>query len=643
VFGLPFCAYGKPFSSYVNFIVNRGRRGTLCFLLSGVFTIFFQCRCNASSCGGSAEGFNWVPKSTFYRHAKTQLNNTLRPAANSLGAYVERDGPSERLVDDQRQQQLASPDDDVSVQAAPNRDRNEGRQDHEAPVPRGTDIFLWDIFRSWEEPLIADEMNPPDPVGLSVDHETRRVLLGELLLTYFEWMCVHKPTDESAKAVHGMLSLIIPPNTSNLPEWAELHYLLKVVYEQVAVEVDLCPNDHIAFVDATHPKMLAAGYRHAHRQFCPHPGCGAARYITVDGVKRAAKRGYYYPLDSYLTNLFRDTDTVKFREHSCPLDVQAFPPGHVRHSKGFHDKVIKNPHLQDEGRNQGLIAMADGIPLFRSIKVSKGVNVGAIRQANQPDYISKMFGKIHLSFLYPGEFWVYDDTTKKPKRIKAKPKNLGPMQQLLVDDLLHWYDGKMVTDYSKPVHDPQHHFCLRAILLYWCGDYPGLGEATNFVHEGYNACHWCKIKGNHSAGLSRMVYKDYRRYCDMDDALRQDMRWGSVEERPPPQPRTHAQSVQEGKEADVDPTVRKTTGINGSCPLHLLVKFDVIRDVVPDLMHIIVNFFKHWIPVLAGERAPKRSKTFQKPRPPEPKHHEKNFWSKVRNAYVAKTARRYVH
>jgi hypothetical protein len=29
-------------------------------------------------------------------------------------------------------------------------------------------------------------------------------------------------------------------------------------------------------------------------------------------------------------------------------------------SKGFYDKVSNNPHLRDEVRNQGLIAMADG-------------------------------------------------------------------------------------------------------------------------------------------------------------------------------------------------------------------------------------------------------------------------------------------
>ena len=610
----------------------------LVFVFVLLTIVFFQCRCNARSCGGSDQGFAWVHRSTFYRHAKAQLTGILRPAVHSLGEYLEQSRDSAALVDEERLGGQTPPhacqDDDDEHQAD---DSNEGPGNIDVPRQNAQDIFQWDVFRSWEEPLVPEDVHHEEP---SDGVEIRKVLLGELLLTYFEWMCVHKPTDASAKAVHGMLSLIVPPNTTNLPAWKDLHHLLKIVYENVAVEVDLCPNDHIAFVDATHPKLLAAGYKHAHRQFCPHPGCGAARYIIVDGVKRAVKRGYYYPLDSYMTNLFRDTDTETYRDHSREAGEHIFPPGHVRHSKGFYEKVKNNPHLRGETRNQGLIAMADGIPLFRSIRTSKGVNVGAIRQANQPDYISKMFGKIHLSFLYPGEFWVFDEITKKPKRLKAKPKNLGPMQQLLVDDLLHWYDGKIVTDYSKLPDDPQYRFCLRAILLLWCGDYPGLGEATNFVHAcGYNACHWCKMKGEHSAGLSRTMYKEYRRYCDHNDALRQDMRWGFVETRSAPPPRTHEETVQQGIDADFDfdELIRKLTGVNGSCPLSQLPMFNLIRDVVPDLMHIIVNFFKHWIPLLKGERGPKHSKKFVRPKEPVPKHEKTQFWSKKKDKYVDKT------
>ena len=86
-----------------------------------------------------------------------------------------------------------------------------------------------------------------------------------------------------------------------------------------------------------------------------------------------------------------------------------------------------------------------------------------------------------------------------------------PLMVVLVDDLLHWYDGKMVEDHTRSPDDPDRNFLLRVVLLFWCGDYPGLGEVTNFSHAGYNQCHWCTDRGCHSKGLSRMVYGGYRR------------------------------------------------------------------------------------------------------------------------------------
>jgi hypothetical protein len=61
--------------------------------------------------------------------------------------------------------------------------------------------------------------------------------------------------------------------------------------------------------------------------------------------------------------------------------------------------------------------------------------------------------------------------------------------------------------------DPARNAFIRCILLYWCGDYPGLGEVANFSHSAMSgcACHWCKAKGEYSKGLHRQVYAEYRR------------------------------------------------------------------------------------------------------------------------------------
>ena len=459
-------------------------------------------RCYCSQCKKKRSP-QWVGKSTIYRHARRDFNALLEAHADAAEDVApEPHAPEEAAIDNEREGDLED-DPDMPDLVPPGSDteemgdsEDEDMEDTETPI--APDFFSLPQFDRWGDDLSSED---------------RKVLVGELLLTFFEWMCVHKPTNECSRAVHAMLSLLVPPTATNMPEWSDVLSLLDLVYKNVVLEVHLCPNDHIAFVDATHPKLIEAGYMHAHRTFCPYPGCGAARYKPADdsGRKVPVKKGYYFPIDQWVCSIFRDGHTKAHRQHT----VGEFPPGHVRRSRGFYEKVTANSHMNKEPRNQAFIGMADGIPLFRSRRTSGslGVVVGALRQANQPDHISKMFGKVHLSFLYPCEYWVEDNKTKAQKLKKAKPGNLSPLILMLVDDLLHWYDGKIVTDFGMEIGDPARDAFIRCILLFWCGDYPGLGESTNFSHSAMSAhaCHWCNVLGDHSVGLSRQVYAGYRR------------------------------------------------------------------------------------------------------------------------------------
>ena len=293
-------------------------------------------------------------------------------------------------------------------------------------------------------------------------------LIGELLLYYFEWMASNNVKDACAQGVHGLLSSILPPG-SIFPAWATLKRLLVQVHSNNVQKVDMCPNDHIAFVDMTHPSLLH--YKHAHRTKCPHPGCGAERYLTdTTGKTVTAKVGFYFPLDPFLLDMFKDPDMEEHLHHN----MGEFPPGHTRRSRGFFEKVLNNPHINCESRNQSLIGMVDGIPLFRN-KDSRGVVPIALRQANQPDSKSKKFQHIHLAGLFPCDFWVICKDTGLLKREKHKPANLGALLVLLTQDLLYWYEGKTAVDYNLIEGDPGRIFLLRAVLLFWCGDYPGLG------------------------------------------------------------------------------------------------------------------------------------------------------------------------
>jgi len=87
------------------------------------------------------------------------------------------------------------------------------------------------------------------------------------------------------------------------------------------------------------------------------------------------------------------------------------------------------------------------------------------------------------------------------------------VQHAVTDDLLFLEDGVETEDFSKHVDDPARWFLLMVALLYWCGDYPGQGEASGFSHHasGGRACHWCEVQGKKSTAINRQKYADYYR------------------------------------------------------------------------------------------------------------------------------------
>jgi len=109
----------------------------------------------------------------------------------------------------------------------------------------------------------------------------------------------------------------------------------------------------------------------------------------------------------------------------------------------------------------------------------------------------------------------------------------------------------------------------------------------------------------------------------MNCPLRYDSRFGFIERSGPPSARTHDAAVAEGAKSDAYTGAaahhpRLASGINGSTPFaHLSgAKFNIIRDLNGDMMHIIVNFFLHFLPLMSGLRRPSQSTRFNKPTSP---------------------------
>jgi hypothetical protein len=163
---------------------------------------------------------------------------------------------------------------------------------------------------------------------------------------------------------------------------------------------------------------------------------------------------------------------------------------------------------------------------------------------------------------------------------------------VLLDEML-WgeTEGFRTVDHSKALGDPDRVFWLKVILLFWVADYPGLAKVANMKHAGAYGCHWCEgFFYAHSRGHNVCIHN--RRNLRANHPYRTDARWGSDELRAPTPLRTavkvEAQSreisnMEEGPEKERKQTA---TGINGLCLFVLLSLFDIIWDMLPDMMHI---------------------------------------------------------
>jgi hypothetical protein len=177
------------------------------------------------------------------------------------------------------------------------------------------------------------------------------------------------------------------------------------------------------------------------------------------------------------------------------------------------------------------------------------------------------------------------------------PPSMTAFLTVFVDELL-WGEthGFRIVDHSKALNDPDRVFRLKTILLFWVGDYMGLGKCANMRHSGFYGCHWCQgYFYTHSAGHNVCIHN--RRNLRANHPYRTDARWDHRDPRGPVPLRTKEEVEAQSREIDgmqAGPAkVRRqvATGITGLCLLVLVGLFDIVWDMMPDMMHIVKGTF----------------------------------------------------
>lgn len=215
---------------------------------------------------------------------------------------------------------------------------------------------------------------------------------------------------------------------------------------------------------------------------------------------------YYFPIATYLQSLFNQATLVPFLHN----DSGEFPPGHTRLSRGYRHKVLDNPVINQESRNQSVVGCTDGVPFFDDM-VRGGWPI-IFKNASLPDALANIMRNCHIVAIQGNEYLSWDEDHKKVRKRVRAPKTLKPIMEIIGRECTNLYhQGTRIIDASEAEDSPYRVFTCRLVLLFWCGDYPGQALVSCFTHKGKRCCHWCHHKAWYCPAAHRMISDDYRR------------------------------------------------------------------------------------------------------------------------------------
>ena len=238
-------------------------------------------------------------------------------------------------------------------------------------------------------PLSADENSPPT--------------LYEVMLTVVDWYASHKMTYTATADLYNILKLVVPPGTT-LGTFNQLRAVLDTHRLEVCQVCDACPKGCIVYHNFT---GILKSHQYGNLEECPH--CGSPRYVGMGTQRRASHVVYFFPIARFLNDMFARTDICPFLDNRPSPRT---PESSIKLSRGYRDKLLNEPSVRGDHRNQGLVMTTDGIPYFNaSSKHSRGAWPLLVRLASLPDGLWDRFELAHLYGLEAQEHWVTDVET----------------------------------------------------------------------------------------------------------------------------------------------------------------------------------------------------------------------------------------
>ena len=116
--------------------------------------------------------------------------------------------------------------------------------------------------------------------------------------------------------------------------------------------------------------------------------------------------------------------------------------------------------MNDDNRNQTLIATCDGVPFFDDQR--RGAWLFVLRHGNAPDGLSMHTSNAYMPILSANEHWELDKEAGVLRRRIRGPKTLRPHMSIITDDMIGAYKG---TCTPRPYNLMRVHTLVKKICM----------------------------------------------------------------------------------------------------------------------------------------------------------------------------------
>ena len=272
----------------------------------------------------------------------------------------------------------------------------------------GIDVSEEDLDEDWLTLCESLGDDPNVPIRPPTENEDSPPTLSEVLLTVLDWYSAHKQTYTATTDLFRVLAMVVPPGTT-LNTFSQVRSILEKHRLDSCEVYDACRTGCIVYKNFS---GVFEDHQYADLDECPN--CEQPRYVGMGSFRRVSHSVYFFPIARYLRDMFRREDLVRHLDHR---PTSRTPSSSLKKSRGYRDKMLRDPILNADHRNQGIVISSDGIPYFGAgDKHSRGAWPIVARLASLPDGMWDRFEYAHLYVLEAQEHWSTDVETGEVHR-----------------------------------------------------------------------------------------------------------------------------------------------------------------------------------------------------------------------------------